>query len=126
MEEKSTQEAVGTAAQEQGSSSTKPSRTEHREAYGTAKTENLRDSGLWRILLPAAVVIFGLALFVIPLIILGPLLTNSIIALTQNGGEGELLWVWITMIVLVVGTAAVVTWGIWRAMLTQAVNYEKQ
>ncbi|HET9920685.1 MAG TPA: hypothetical protein VFQ30_12630, partial [Ktedonobacteraceae bacterium] len=26
---------------------------EHRQAYGTAKTENLRDSGLWRVLLPA-------------------------------------------------------------------------
>ena len=26
--------------------------SEARQAYGTAKTENLRDSGLWRIVLP--------------------------------------------------------------------------
>jgi len=36
--------------------------TEHRQAYGTAKTENLRDNGLWRIILPALIIIFCLTL----------------------------------------------------------------
>src|SRR5690242_10540832 len=49
---------------------------EHRQAYGTAKTENLRDSGLWRVLLPAFVVLCCLALLAIPLIILTPLFVN--------------------------------------------------
>ena len=38
---------------------------EHRQSYGTAKTENLRDSGLWRTLLPAAIVVFCLALLIL-------------------------------------------------------------
>src|SRR5207247_5869125 len=50
---------------------------EHREAYGTAKTENLRDSGWWRILLPGFVVLCCLAVLAIPLIILALLLRNS-------------------------------------------------
>src|ERR1051326_769130 len=35
--------------------------TEHRQVYGTAKTENLRDSGAWRIILPTFVIQIGRA-----------------------------------------------------------------
>ncbi|MBE3560852.1 MAG: hypothetical protein IMW89_16775 [Ktedonobacteraceae bacterium] len=101
--------------------------TEHRVAYGTAKTENLRDSGLWRILLPGLVVIFCLALLAFPLAVLIPLLSNSIAALGPGGDpkEAGLLWVWIVMAVLEVGIAVVVIWGFYKIFLTQAINYEK-
>jgi hypothetical protein len=98
--------------------------TEHRQAYGTAKTENLRDSGLWRIILPALVIIFCLSLLAVPLFILIPLLSNAIIAIgSGNSGEAQLLWVWITMIVLEVAIAAVIIWGLCKVFLTQAGNY---
>ena len=101
--------------------------TEHRQAYGTAKTENLRDSGLWRILLPALVIIFCLALLAIPLFILIPLLSNSIAAIgTRDSSEAQLLWVWITMIVLEVILASVIIRGFWNIFLTQAGNYRAQ
>jgi len=100
--------------------------TEHRQAYGTAKTENLRDSGLWRILLPAAVVIFCLALLAIPLIILIWLLSNALLALgTGNQGEAQLTWVWIVMIVVIVGLVAVIIRGLFNTFMTQAGNYHK-
>src|SRR5690242_21078138 len=73
--------------------------TEHRQAYGTAKTENLRDSGAWRFVLPAFVVLLCLALLAIPLLILGPLLYGSL-APQQHV---QLTWVWIVMILLEVG-----------------------
>ncbi len=105
-------------------STTKPVSSERREAYGTAKTENLRDSGLWRIILPLAIAIFCLALFIIPLIILVPLLISSIDGLrTGNATEGQLLWVWITMIVIEVGVCIVVARGLLRVFMTQAGNY---
>lgn len=98
--------------------------TEHRQAYGTAKTENLRDSGLWRIILPALIIIFCLALLAVPLLILIPLLSNSISAIgTANTSEANLLWVWITMIVLEVFVAIVIIWGLCKVFLTQAGNY---
>jgi ABC-type sulfate transport system permease subunit len=98
--------------------------TEHRQAYGTAKTENLRDSGLWRIILPALVIIFCLSLLAVPLFILIPLLSNAINAIgSGNAGEAQLLWVWITMIVVEVAVAAVIIWGLCKAFLTQAGNY---
>lgn len=107
--------------------SSEQSATEHREAYGTAKTENLRDSGLWRILLPALVIIFGITLFAVPLFILIPLLATSIAAFgSHNSTEAGLLWVWITMIVIEVCMTLVIVWGLWRVFLTQAINYEKQ
>ena len=56
---------------------------EHREAYGTAKTENLRDNGLWRIILPAFVVVCCLILISFPLIILTPLFFNSLKSMPQ-------------------------------------------
>ena len=77
--DKSTTEK-STVVQEPGPSSERAD-NDQRKAYGTAKTENLRDSGLWRILLPAVVIICCIALFVIPLVILIPLLYNSITAI---------------------------------------------
>src|SRR5947207_833889 len=58
--------------------STEVAATEHRQAYGTAKTENLRDSGLWRIILPAFVALLCIALLAVPLIILIPLFVRSL------------------------------------------------
>ena len=124
MEEQTS--SSNSAAAEQPASKQKATvaTTEHRQAYGTAKTENLRDSGLWRIILPALVVIFCLALLAIPLFILIPLLSNSIMALRNgNSSEAQLLWVWITMIVLEVILAAIVIRGFWGIFLTQAGNY---
>ena len=97
---------------------------DHRQAYGTAKTENLRDSGVWRVLLPAVVIICCIALFVIPLVILIPLLYNSISALkTGHTQESQLIWVWITMIVIEMGVFALIARGILKTFLTQAGNY---
>ena len=93
--------------------------TEHRQAYGTAKTEYLRDSGLWRFLLPAFVVLLCLALLALPLLILGPLLYGSLT--TQQ--HVQLSWVWIVMVVIEVGTAAVIIWGLVKIFMTQAGNY---
>jgi hypothetical protein len=124
--EEQTSSSTGTAAEppETGQRATTASAEEHRQAYGTAKTENLRDSGLWRIILPTLVVIFCLALLAIPLFILIPLLSNSIVALSSgNSSEGQLLWVWITMIVLEVILAAIAIRGFWKIFLTQAGNY---
>ncbi|HZT99610.1 MAG TPA: hypothetical protein VFA10_08130 [Ktedonobacteraceae bacterium] len=95
--------------------------TEHRQAYGTAKTENLRDSGAWRFVLPAFVVLLCLALLAIPLLILGPLLYGSL-APQQHV---QLTWVWIVMILLEVGTAAVIIWGLVKIFMTQAGNYSE-
>ncbi|MBV9256542.1 MAG: hypothetical protein JO215_00840 [Ktedonobacteraceae bacterium] len=99
---------------------------EHRQAYGTAKTENLRDSGLWRLILPAFVIVCCLVLFAIPLVILVPLLTASLDPLSASRAAGDnLVWVWITLIVLSVGIATVVVWGLSKIFLTQAGNYHK-
>jgi hypothetical protein len=95
--------------------------TEHRQAYGTAKTENLRDSGLWRFVLPAFVVLLCLALLAIPLLILGPLLYGSL-APQQHV---QLTWVWIVMILIEVGTATVIIWGLVKIFMTQAGNYSE-
>ncbi len=102
------------------------SEPEHRQAYGTAKTENLRDSGLWRIIIPAAIFVFCLTLFVIPLLILVPLLLNSVDGIVHNNpAEGQLLWIWITMIVLEIFVwAVIVRWGV-KTFFTQAGNYAR-
>jgi hypothetical protein len=98
---------------------------EHRQAYGTAKTENLRTSGLWRILLPTAVVLFALSLFVVPLLILIPLLANSIAAIgVGNQNEAQLLWVWITMIVLEMAVCVIIARWAFRVFFSQAISYQ--
>lgn len=100
---------------------------EHRQAYGTAKTENLRDNGLWRLLIPAVIILFCLTLLAVPLFILIPLLSNAITAMAQGGDptEAQLLWVWITMIVLEIAVATVIIWGLCKIFLTQAGNYQR-
>jgi acetyl-CoA acetyltransferase len=98
--------------------------TEVRQAYGTAKTENLRDSGLWRIILPAFVVLCCLAVLAIPLIILIPLLSNSLNPNAAANAAGHpLSWLWIVMIIIVLGIAAVIIRGLIKIFMTQAGNY---
>jgi len=100
--------------------------SEHRQVYGTAKTENLRDSGLWRIILPTAVGLFCLTLLVVPLLILVPLLINSIMGIINHDQqEAQLLWIWITMIVIEVAVWVVIAYGLLKAFLTQAGNYAR-
>lgn len=126
MDDKSSSTSVSAeqTATEQKIATPERAGTEHREAYGTAKTENLRDSGLWRILLPIVVVLCCLALFAIPLIILVPLLTGSIEALSAgNTAESQLIWVWVTMIVIEVIVAIFIIRGLLKIFLTQAGNY---
>lgn len=94
--------------------------TEHRKAYGTAKTENLRDSGMWRILLPAFVILLCIAILAVPLMILIPLFVSS---LDVGAHTHNLTWLWITMIVLEVGIAAIIIYGLLKIFLTQAGNY---
>src|SRR5207245_11792563 len=82
--------------------------SEERKAYGTAKTEDLRDSGLWRILLPAFVAVCCLAVLAIPMIILIWLLVNSLSATAASNVAGTpLSWLWIVMILVVLVIAAV-------------------
>ena len=99
---------------------------EGRKVYGTAKTENLRDSGLWRIILPAFVAVLCLGLLAVPLIILIPLLSTSLDASAAANKENiSLTWLWITMIVIEVGLAVVVIWGLLKIFTTQAGNYRR-
>jgi hypothetical protein len=93
---------------------------EHRQVYGTAKTENLRDSGAWRIILPTFVILLCLALLAVPLIILIPLFVNSLDVTAQTHG---LVWLWIVMIILEVAIAAFIIRGLVRIFMTQAGNY---
>lgn len=102
------------------SQSTEVTATEHRQVYGTAKTENLRDSGEWRIILPAFVILLCLALLAVPLIILIPLFANSLDVTAQTHG---LVWLWIVMIILEVAIAAFIIRGLVKIFLTQAGNY---
>jgi hypothetical protein len=98
--------------------------TEGRKAYGTAKTENLRDSGLWRILLPAVVVAFCLVLIAFPLIILTPLFFNSLDPAAAANVLGKpLTWIWIVMVLIEAGIIAVAVRGLIKIFMTQAGNY---
>jgi hypothetical protein len=97
---------------------------EHKQAYGTAKTENLRDSGLWRILLPVAVVVFCAALVIIPLGILIPILLHSISVINTGAPEGHLIWLWVGLIIIEMGLVYIIVRGIFRIFLTQAGNYQ--
>ena len=121
MEEKTT---TGPAAMvppaETMPESTEVAAPEHRKAYGTAKTENLRDSGAWRILLPAAVILGCLLLLAVPLIILIPLFVNS---LDVNAQTHNLTWLWVSMMVIEVAVASVIIRGLLKIFMTQAGNY---
>ena len=97
---------------------------EHREAYGTAKTENLRDSGLWRLLLPLVVISGCLALLAIPLMFLIPLLIKSFDPANPANLQGTpLTWLWIVMILLILAVDAVIIRGLGKIFFTQAGNY---
>jgi len=86
---------------------------EHRQAYGTAKTENLRDSGTWRYLLPGFVVLCCVAVLAIPVVILILLFHNA----------PSFVWVWIVMLIIEVGIAVLIIRGLVRIFMTQAGNY---
>lgn len=97
---------------------------EERKAYGTAKTENLSDNGLWRIILPAFVAICCLILLAFPLIILTPLFLKSLDAGAAANLIGKpLTWVWIVIFLIEIGIIAVVVRGLVKIFLTQAGNY---
>src|ERR1700730_8231185 len=97
---------------------------EVRKAYGTAKTENLRDSGLWRILIPAAVAAFCLILVAFPLIILTPLFLDSLNPAAASNVLGRpLTWVWIVMALVEAGVIVVTVRGLLKIFMTQAGNY---
>ncbi len=101
-------------------------RQEVKQAYGTAKTENLRDSGLWRILLPGFVLLCCVALLAIPLIILTPLFINSLSSTAAANRIGEpITWVWIVMIIVVVAIAVTVIRGFIKIFMTSAGNYTR-
>ncbi|GAC1519671.1 MAG: hypothetical protein NVS3B14_21710 [Ktedonobacteraceae bacterium] len=98
--------------------------TEERKAYGTAKTENLRDSGLWRIILPAFVAACCLILIAFPLIILTPLFLKSLDPHAASNVLGRpLTWVWIVMAIVEAGIIIVIVRGLIKIFMTQAGNY---
>jgi hypothetical protein len=100
------------------------SATDHREAFGSAKTENLRDSGWWRVLLPLVVLGGSLALLAIPLLFLVPLLVKSFSPSYAANVQGTpLTWLWIVMILLIVAVNVVIIRGLLKIFFTQAGNY---
>jgi hypothetical protein len=110
----------------QNVASEKPA-AEHRQAYGTAKTENLRDNGLWRIILPAFVLVCCLVLLSFPLIILTPLFFNSLDSNSAaNLAHTPLTWIWITMVIIEIGIIAIVVRGLIKIFITTAGNYQNQ
>ncbi len=93
---------------------------EHREAYGTAKTENLRDNGLWRIILPAFVLSF-------PLIILTPLFFKSLDSTAAaNIAHTPLTWIWITMVIIEAAIIAIVIRGLIKIFMSTAGSYSSK
>jgi hypothetical protein len=101
--------------------------TEHRVAYGTAKTENLQDNGLWRILLPAFVIVCCLILLSFPLIILTPLFFNSLNSnAAANVANIPLTWLWITMVIIEVVIIVIVIRGLIKIFMTNAGSYPRK
>jgi hypothetical protein len=104
--------------------SMRPAEAERR-AFGTAKTENLRDSGWWRPAIAAFVIVAAAALFAVPLVLLITLLIttafNPSSAAAQHGVP--LAWLWITMIVIEMVIAALIARGLLKIFLTDAGNY---
>lgn len=98
--------------------------TEHRETYGTAKTENLRDNGLWRIILPAFVLACCLILISFPLIILTPLFFNSLNSnAAANLANTPLTWIWIVMVIIEAFIIVIVIRGLIKIFMTTSGNY---
>lgn len=103
---------------------TPPQTSEHREAYGTAKTESLRGIGWWRVFLPLVVIGGCLALLAIPLIFLVPLLIKSFDPANPANQQGTpLSWLWIVMILLVLVVDTIIIRGLGKIFFTQAGNY---
>jgi len=101
--------------------------SEHREAYGTAKTENLSDNGLWRIILPAFVVACCLILLAFPLIILTPLFLKSLDSTAAaNIAQTPLTWIWITMVIIEAAIIAIVIRGLIKIFITSSGNYRSK
>ncbi len=101
--------------------------TEHREAYGTAKTEDLRDNGLWRIILPGFVLVCCLVLLSFPLIILTPLFLHSLDSkAAANLASIPLTWIWITMVLIEIGIIVIIVRGLIKIFMTPAGNYRNQ
>ena len=100
---------------------------EHREAYGTAKTENLRDNGLWRIILPAFVVVCCLILLSFPLIILTPLFFKFLDSTAAaNIAHTPLTWIWITMVIIEAVIIAIVIRGLIKIFMSTAGSYSSE
>jgi hypothetical protein len=98
--------------------------TEQRQAYGTAKTEDLRDNGLWRIILPGFVLVCCLMLLAFPLIILTPLFLHSLDSnAAANLANIPLTWIWITMVLIEIGIIIIVVRGLIKIFMTPAGNY---
>jgi len=107
----------------QNAAADKPA-TEQRQAYGTAKTEDLHDNGLWRIILPAFVLVFCLILLSFPLIILTPLFLHSLDSTSaSNQANIPLTWIWITMVIIEIGIIAIVVRGLIKIFMTPSGNY---
>jgi len=101
--------------------------SEHREAYGTAKTENLRDNGLWRIILPAFVVACCLILLAFPLIILTPLFFNSLNSnAAANIAHIPLTWIWIAMVIIEATIIVIVIRGLIKIFMTTGSSYSRK
>jgi hypothetical protein len=99
--------------------------TEQRQAYGTAKTEDLHDNGLWRIILPGFVLGCCLVLLAFPLIILTPLFLHSLDSTAAaNLANIPLTWIWITMVIIEVGIIAIVVRGLIKIFMTPSGNYK--
>ena len=97
---------------------------EHRQSYGTAKTENLRDNGYWRFLLPGFILVASIVLLAFPLIILTPLFLHSLdpLAAANQLNKPE-TWIWIVMFLVELGIIAVIIRGLAKAFLMQNENY---
>lgn len=115
-----------TAAPVSTAATTMTPATETRQAYGTARTENLRDSGLWRILIPGFVLVACVILLAFPLIILTPLFLHSLDPkAAANILQKPETWIWVVMFLVEIGIIAVVVRGLLKIFMTQAGNYRR-
>ena len=100
--------------------STEVAATEHRQAYGTSKTENLRDSGLWRIILPAFLrIVTGCAMRYSKS---SPRSRATASAAIELGSTALRLDSAFPCCIIAMG-AAIVIWGLLKIFMTQAGNY---
>jgi hypothetical protein len=66
----------------------------------------------WRIFTTVVILGLGIAVVVVPLVLLIPLLIRA--ADPSNAAEHGLLWLWITMTIVEMGLAAFIIWGMLR------------